>query len=54
MAALALGRFVFLPFHQRSLEKAGLGTQNGLTHYEAGDNLAQEATWATKTTDPAG
>jgi photosystem I subunit V len=41
VAALALGRFVFLPFQRKAAEKAGLPTQNGVTHAEAGDRLAQ-------------
>jgi hypothetical protein len=40
-AALALGRFVFLPFHRKSLSKAGLPVQNGIAHAEAGDRLAE-------------
>lgn len=42
IAALALGRFVFLPYHRASLAKAGLPTQNGQTHAAAGDSRAEE------------
>ncbi len=34
MGALALGRFVFLPFHRASLAKAGMPKQNGMTHLQ--------------------
>lgn len=34
MGALALGRFVFLPFHRASLAKAGMPKQNGVTHLQ--------------------
>ena len=54
MASLALGRFVFLPFHRSSLAKAGMPKQNGQTHFEAGDRLAEEVTFFTNTNDPAG
>jgi len=54
IASLALGRFVFLPFHRNSLAKAGLPKQNGKTHFEAGDRLAEEVTFFTSTNDPAG
>lgn len=54
MASLALGRFVFLPFHRNSLAKAGMPKQNGVTHLEAGDRLAEEVTFFTNTNDPAG
>ncbi|GBG78846.1 hypothetical protein CBR_g28070 [Chara braunii] len=53
-ALLFLGRFVFLPFHRASLAKAGLPTQNGQTHFEAGDTRAQENEGFMKTNDPAG
>ena len=43
IAALALGRFVFLPFQRRTNTNAGLPVQNGTTHFEAGDKFAQEA-----------
>lgn len=42
-AALALGRFVFLPFQRRTNEKAGLPVQNGVTHFDSGDKYAAEA-----------
>ena len=35
VGALALGRFVFLPFHRASLAKAGMPKQNGMTHLQA-------------------
>ncbi|KAL6769897.1 PSAG1 [Auxenochlorella protothecoides x Auxenochlorella symbiontica] len=53
-AALALGRFVFLPFHRDNLARQGLPRQNGITHAEAGDRGAEEATFLLKTNDPAG
>jgi photosystem I subunit V len=54
VAALALGRFVFLPFHRASLAKAGLPKQDGKTHFEAGDARAEEASFVLRTNDPAG
>ena len=54
IAALSLGRFVFLPYHRASLAKAGMPKQNGQTHFEAGDRLAEEVTFFTQTNDPAG
>ena len=36
-ALLALGRFVFLPYHRSQLARAGLPTQNGVSHADAGD-----------------
>ena len=54
IASLALGRFVFLPFHRNSLAKAGMPKQNGQTHMQAGDRLAEEVTFFTQTNDPAG
>jgi photosystem I reaction center subunit V len=54
VGALALGRFVFLPFHRASLARAGMPTQDGKTHAEAGDDRAQEASFVLKTNDPAG
>ena len=53
-ASPALGRFVFLPFHRSSLAKAGMPKQNGQTHLQAGDRLAEEVTFFTNTNDPAG
>lgn len=46
-AALALGRFVFLPFQRRNAAVAGPAKQNGVTHFEAGDKFAQEARYYT-------
>lgn len=54
IASLALGRFVFLPYHRASLAKAGLPKQNGQTHFDAGDRYAEEVTFFTNTNDPAG
>ncbi|KAL4458443.1 hypothetical protein ABPG75_013308 [Micractinium tetrahymenae] len=54
VGALALGRFVFLPFHRASLAKAGLPKQNDQTHFAAGDARAEEASFVLKTNDPAG
>ena len=53
-ASLALGRFVFLPFQRDNAKRQGLGKQNGVTHPEAGDKFAQEASFALNTNDPAG
>jgi photosystem I subunit V len=52
--ALALGRFVFLPYQRAQVERVGLPTQNGETHFAAGDARAQEASFITSTNDPAG
>jgi photosystem I reaction center subunit V len=52
--SLALGRFVFLPFQRDNVKRQGLGKQNGVTHPEAGDKFAQEASFALNTNDPAG
>ena len=38
----------------QALAKAGKPTQNGQTHLEAGDRLAEEATFITQTNDPSG
>ncbi len=54
VGALALGRFVFLPYHRASLAKAGMPKQNDQTHFEAGDIRAEEASFVLKTNDPAG
>merc|ERR1711904_401998 len=54
LVMLALGRLVFLPYQRRQITKAGLPMQNGETHVVAGDRLAQEASFVTKTADPAG
>ncbi|KAK9791850.1 hypothetical protein WJX73_002993 [Symbiochloris irregularis] len=51
--SLALGRFVFLPFHRDNLKRQQ-PRQNDTPYAEAGDRLAQEATFATTTNDPAG
>jgi hypothetical protein len=48
VGALALGRFVFLPFHRASLAKAGMPKQNGMTHMQAGDARAEEASFVLK------
>ena len=39
---LFLGRFVFRDFQKTSLEKQGLPSQNGMSHYDAGDDRAKE------------
>jgi len=54
LACLSLGRWGFLSFQRRSVEKAGLPVQNGQTHSDAGDYRAQEVTFLTATNDPAG
>lgn len=54
IAALSLGRFVFLPFHRASLAKAGLPTQNGQTHLAAGDSRAEEARCVLRSVSAAG
>eukprot|EP00210_Caulerpa_lentillifera_P006290 g6009.t1 len=51
---LALGRWGFLAYQRKSVEKAGMPVQNGQTHAEAGDIRAQEVTFLTATKDPAG
>lgn len=54
-AMLALGRFVFMPYVKAQQEKAGMPVQNGVTHLEAGDRLAEEASFITRSGgDPAG
>ncbi|KAK9908332.1 hypothetical protein WJX75_006229 [Coccomyxa subellipsoidea] len=53
-ASLALGRFVFLGFQRDNAKKQGLPQQNGQSNVEAGDRLAEEASFALKTNDPAG
>ncbi len=52
--ALALGRFVFLPQIREKTAKQGQGSQNGETHFEAGDARAEEAASVFATNDPAG
>lgn len=39
-ASLALGRFVLMPIQRKFNAKAGLPTQNGVPHAEAGDRQA--------------
>eukprot|EP00850_Spirogloea_muscicola_P013052 SM000087S23334 [mRNA] locus=s87:30638:31592:- [translate_table: standard] len=51
---LALGRFVFLPIQRSWVSKHGLPTQNGVTHFDAGDERAAEVGSMLKTNDPAG
>lgn len=53
-ASLFLGRFVFLSFQRDNVTKQGLPSQNGKTHYEAGDTRATEYVGLLKTNDPAG
>ncbi|CAK9228404.1 unnamed protein product [Sphagnum troendelagicum] len=53
-ALLFLGRFVFLPFQRDNVARQGLPEQNGQTHYEAGDDRAQEVVSLLSTNDPAG
>eukprot|EP00873_Tetraselmis_striata_P040557 jgi/Tetstr1/460821/TSEL_000575.t1 len=54
-AMLALGRFVFMPYVKSQQEKAGQPVQNGVTHLAAGDRLAEEASFITRSGgDPAG
>lgn len=52
--ALYLGRFVFLPYQRSQVERVGMPTQNGKTHFAAGDSRAEEASFITSTNDPAG
>ena len=59
-AMLAIGRFGFLPYQRRQIEKAGLPLQNDVTSLQAGmseglatDKLATEAK-VFETKDPAG
>ena len=51
---LSLGRFVFMPYQRAEIAKAGLPTQNGETHYAAGDVKAEEASFLNTTNDPSG
>ena len=54
-AMLALGRFAFLPYLRRQQEKAGAPSQNGVSHFDAGDARAEEASFITRAgADPAG
>ena len=43
--SLALGRFVFLDFQRDNVRRQGLPVQNGITHREAGDKFAEEASF---------
>jgi photosystem I subunit V len=54
LAALSLGRFVFLPYQRSQVAKAGQPVQNGMTHAKAGDIRAEEAAGVLKTGDPSG
>ena len=51
--ALSLGRFVFL-LHSREDLRPGPGSQNGESHFAAGDARAEEAASVFATNDPAG
>ena len=51
---LALGRCVFLPYQRAQVERVGAPTQNGQTHFAAGDSRAEEASFIVSTNDPAG
>ncbi|CAG9466838.1 unnamed protein product [Pedinophyceae sp. YPF-701] len=53
-AMLGLGRFIVLPYQRRQVSKAGLPKQNGKTYIEAGDRLAQQASFVGSSNDPAG
>jgi photosystem I subunit V len=53
-ASLFLGRFVFLSFQRDNVAKQGLPSQNGQTHFEAGDTRATEYVNLLKSNDPAG
>ena len=53
-AMLFVGRFAFLPFQRKSIEKAGRPRQNDQDYYEAGDVRAAEAFSVMKTNDPVG
>eukprot|EP01023_Acetabularia_acetabulum_P006078 TRINITY_DN12528_c0_g1_i3.p2 TRINITY_DN12528_c0_g1~~TRINITY_DN12528_c0_g1_i3.p2 ORF type:complete len:132 (-),score=27.70 TRINITY_DN12528_c0_g1_i3:16-411(-) len=53
-AMLALGRFVAASYQKKTADIVGLPTQNGVTHFEAGDRLAEEATFITQSCDPSG
>ncbi|ERN19031.1 hypothetical protein AMTRI_Chr10g8340 [Amborella trichopoda] len=52
--SLFLGRFVFLNFQRENVAKQGLPEQNGVTHFEAGDDRAKEYVGLLKSNDPAG
>lgn len=53
-AMLFVGRFAFLPFQRKSIEKAGRPKQNDTDYYEAGDVRSAEAFSVMKTNDPVG
>jgi photosystem I subunit V len=54
-AMLSLGRFAFLPYLRKQQAKAGVPTQNGVSHFDAGDFRAEEASFITRAgADPAG
>eukprot|EP01025_Chloroclados_australasicus_P019096 TRINITY_DN2027_c0_g1_i2.p2 TRINITY_DN2027_c0_g1~~TRINITY_DN2027_c0_g1_i2.p2 ORF type:complete len:184 (-),score=12.72 TRINITY_DN2027_c0_g1_i2:97-573(-) len=50
---LGIGRFAAMPY-QRKMAEMQVPTQNGETHAAAGDSLANEASFITKTNDPEG
>ncbi|PON88877.1 Photosystem I PsaG [Trema orientale] len=52
--SLFLGRFVFFNFQRENVAKQGLPEQNGVTHYEAGDERAREYVSLLKSNDPVG
>ncbi|CAN6450546.1 unnamed protein product [Victoria cruziana] len=52
--SLFMGRFVFLNFQRENVAKQGLPEQNGMTHFEAGDQRAKEYVGLLKSNDPAG
>lgn len=52
--ALSLGRFVFLPSIREKTSAQGPGSQNGESHFAAGDARAEEAASVFATNDPAG
>ena len=45
VACLTLGRFVFTPQQRKASAKAGPPMQNGKTHKDAGDRLAEVRSW---------
>ncbi|KAJ3694706.1 hypothetical protein LUZ60_000083 [Juncus effusus] len=52
--SLFMGRFVFFNFQRENVAKQGLPTQNGKTHFEAGDTRAKEFAGILKSNDPVG
>ncbi|XP_059282978.1 photosystem I reaction center subunit V, chloroplastic [Lycium barbarum] len=52
--SLFLGRFVFFNFQRENVAKQGLPTQNGVSHFEAGDVRAKEYISLLKSNDPVG